>query len=158
MDRYSCEYNSMDEYISKIGRGNGKESGLHTNLVPVPYSGNLKNSTVFILTLNSGLKPLDYFAECNVLTFKAALIRNLKQENADEEFPNLSFCPTYTWHGGFDYWTRRLNELIYLLVYRRGVSYLDSLRGLSRQVSILELVPWHSERVRQKGSWMNLMR
>ncbi len=61
-DAYCLTLKSFDAYIKSKDFGN-KDRWLHTGLLPMPYIGYLKKASIFILTLNPGLKPLDYYSE-----------------------------------------------------------------------------------------------
>ncbi len=109
------------------------EGALHTRLLPMPWVGNLRTATVFLLQLNAGIGPHDYFGEHRVDEYRAMLERNLLQTDG-HAFPFLD--PRFGWHGGGNYWRPRLRKI---------VEALDGgWRRLAPQLAILELVPYHS--------------
>lgn len=115
----------------------------HLGLVPMSYLGNLQRARVYILMLNPGFGPIDYFAEEKDTSYKAALWDNLRQ--ADSEYPFPCLNPAFSFTGGFQYWTRK-DKLGWVLdeMMERGSSPRDALRELSNQVCVLQAVPYHS--------------
>jgi hypothetical protein len=95
--------------------------------------------------LNPGLSPGDYFAEYEVTQFREAHIRNLLQENTNDEFPFLFLDPRFAWHPGFEYWQRKLDDIAQALADQERVSYQKALRHLAQNVACLELMPYHSK-------------
>lgn len=123
----------------------------HVNLLPVPYSGNLEKARVFILTLNPGFAPLDYLAEYENSNFRKAQISMLLQEEESEKFPYLN--PKFSWHGGWDYWTKkgRLGGIIEEVSNRFNYTHKKSLSIISEKIAVLELVPYHSRFYKRKS-------
>ena len=72
-------------------------------LLPMPFAGNFEKASIFVIMLNSGLSAGDYFAEQYRPEFWNAHIRNLRQENANDEFPLIFLNPQFAWHPGFEY-------------------------------------------------------
>ena len=62
---------------SDFGKRNDKR--LHLGLIPVPFIGDMLNASIYVLMLNPGLGPGDYF-EYKVPRLRQALIDNLRQE------------------------------------------------------------------------------
>lgn len=139
------QYRSHDEFIASPTFGDRKDTSLHVGLLPVPYIGYLARASVFILLLNPGLSPGDYFAEHQIPGFRAAHIRNLRQENADDAFPFLFLNPRFACHPGFEYWQSKFHNIAQALQGKKGSSYQDALRSLAQNLACLELVPYHSK-------------
>lgn len=137
----SCQ--SLDEYVESPHFGKKNSSGFHLGLLPVPYLGNLETASVFILTLNPGFSPLDYFSETD-LDFREALCNSIDQSTLDEHFPFLGLNPKFAWHGGFAYWRGKLQSIAERIVQSTGVTCLEALQKLSQTIATLELVPYHS--------------
>jgi hypothetical protein len=123
----------------------------HVGLVPVPYAGNLKTASVFILMLNPGYKPSNYFEERHK-DYVSAIKNNLYQRNLDRKYPFLYLDPRFSWVDGFQYWENKFYPLARMLGDRKKkISYQNALKRLSQSIATLELVPYHS-RSFNKGS------
>src|SRR5688572_28264578 len=70
INRVAQTYQSFDEYTASI-EFEASSAKLHIGLLPNPYTGNLAKASIFILMLNPGLSPGDYYAEQN-LEFRQA--------------------------------------------------------------------------------------
>jgi hypothetical protein len=130
-----------DGFVSDPDFGVSADSRLHLDLLPMPFVGNLKTASVFLLMLNPGLAPSDYFGEYQVPEYRAALLANLRQAQ-DSSFFFLE--PRFSWHGGFDYWHGKLHGLIAALAQRTGVSYGTARALLQSRLAVLQLAPYHS--------------
>jgi hypothetical protein len=119
------------------------DSRLHLSLLPQPFFGDLELATVFLLLLNPGLNPGDYYSEYCVPAYRAALISNLRQE-ANREFPLLFLDPEFSWHPGARYFRTRLHWIASRIARRDGIAYRDALGVVARRVCALQLVPYHS--------------
>lgn len=137
-------YRSFDEYVSSPEFG-VSDTNLHLGLLPVPFVGNLEKASIFILMLNPGLSAGDYFAEQKVPEFRNALIRNLRQENTDDEFPFIFLNPDFAWHPGFEYWQKKFHNIIDEIRKQSNVSYQKAMSILSKRLACLELMPYHSK-------------
>lgn len=118
----------------------GAESQLHLGLLPQPFMGPVKTAKIFILTLNPGLSPLDYFAEYTSKDYRQALLRTM--ETGAE--PHIGLRPEFSWTGAFRYWFARLSPVIERLSKSDDWSVAETIRYMSRSVWTLELVPYHS--------------
>lgn len=119
------------------------DSRFHLGLLPQPWFGDLKSATVFILMLNPGLNPGDYFSEYKVPSYRDALIANLKQQRG-REFPLLFLDPELSWHPGARYFRGKLHWLVLSLVNERRMEYREALAEVAKRVCVLQLVPYHS--------------
>ena len=117
---------------------------LHLGLLPIPFAGNLSEADVFILLQNPGFRPSDYFSQFDDPDLVEALIANLRQGIPQGGFPFLFLDPRFSYHGGFDYWRRKLKGLLSLAMDQHHVTLPEALHFLSRRVAILELLPYHS--------------
>ena len=79
---------------------------LHLGLIPVPFIGDMLNASIYVLMLNPGLGPGDYF-EYKVPRLRRALIDNLRQKRRRGVMPFVFLDPRFAWHGGFGYWDRK---------------------------------------------------
>jgi hypothetical protein len=137
----TCRCGSWRGYVADPDFGAARDPTLHLDLLPMPFVGNLATASVFLLMLNPGLAPSDYFGEYQVPEYRAALQANLRQER-DSSFVFLE--PRYSWHGGFAYWHGKLHGLIAALAQRGGVSYGAARRLLQSHLAVLQLAPYHS--------------
>lgn len=136
---------SYKSYIESESFGNINDNSLHLGLLPLPYVGDLSKSTIFILMLNPGLSPTDYFAEYNQPEFRNIYLGNIFQE-FETEFPFHFLNPEFAWHEGFQYWHDKFKGLARVVSEKKNLTYYDSLKFLSKQISCLELMPYHSKR------------
>jgi hypothetical protein len=77
----------LDEHCTIVTYGNDEylserfifsyDSRLHLGLIPEPYSGKLSSAKIFILMLNPGLGPGDYYAQATSPEWRDLLGRNL---------------------------------------------------------------------------------
>lgn len=138
------QHRSFDEFIQSPDFGLKDDSAQHLGLLPIPYVGNLQRASVFILTLNPGLSPIDYYCQQHNKPFTEALIRNLCQENADDPYPFIFLNPRFSWHSGFDYWHGRLRDIAQMVARKKNKDHRSGLQYLAQKVCVLELVPYHS--------------
>lgn len=133
---------SWESYSRNHNFGEPDDGRFHLGLLPVPFQGNLAHASVYILLLNPGFGPHDYFAEYSVPAFRQARLENLKQ-TSECQFIGLS--PEFSWHGGFRYWHARLSSLISEFAKNNHISYGDSRRFFASEIASIELVPYHSK-------------
>lgn len=128
-------------YIADPEFGSPTRSQLHIDLLPMPYVGNLKSASTFFLMLNPGVGPHDYFGEYEVPEYREALIDNLRQ---DKHNSFLFLDPRFSWHGGFNYWHRKLHSTIDAFASSVDISYGQARQYFQSQIAALQLVPYHS--------------
>ena len=104
----------------------------------MPWIGGLRRARVFLLSLNPGLGAHDYFGEHRVAEYRKALEANLAQDGPGS-FPFLD--PMHAWHGGANYWKRRLTPIVAAI----GGPRAKAMSLCAQSVAVLELVPYHSE-------------
>jgi hypothetical protein len=104
--------------------GGQNASRLHLGLLPQPFLGDLRRASIYILLLNPGLGPTDYYGEYEVPSYRKALQANLKQRVDKDSVPFLFLDPPFAWHGGFGWWHAKLGSVIlrFELIARRRVS------------------------------------
>jgi len=88
------------------------DNKLHLSLLPQPFIGDVKNASIYILELNPGLGPSDYYGESEVPEYHDALLANLQQDFSKSDLPFLFLDPKFAWHGGFDWWHGKLAKVI----------------------------------------------
>lgn len=119
------------------------DNRLHLGLIPVPFVGDMKNASIYILMINPGLELGDYF-EYEVPCFQQALRDNLRQKHKNGVMPFLFLDPQFAWHGGFRYWHRKLKGIIERLAASRGESFTEARKTLGSKLAVVQLVPYHS--------------
>ena len=134
----------FDDYIENPNFG-FEDNKFHLNLLPVPYVGNILKAQIYILMLNPGFGILDYYAESYSKTYRNLLIKNLKQTLQNDKFPFIFLNPELLWHGGGQYWEKKLKDIIVTVAKSLALSYVDSLSFISKRIAVLELVPYHSK-------------
>lgn len=137
---------TFKSYLSSPSFGSD-EDRFHFSLLPVPYAGNLRQADIFILLLNPGFIPADYYVEYERPEWRHRVLRNLAQDFHGTEFPNLNLDPEYCWTGAYGWWERKLRPVARKIAHERyDGNYREALRALSERVASIELVPYHSTR------------
>lgn len=140
---HSCTFHNFDEYINDP-KFRTEESLFHFGLLPIPFSGNLENASVYILLLNPGFSPVDYYSESNIKEFRDSRLSTLHQRNQNSDYPFHALNPKFSWHSGANYWNKRFHDLILRIADFKEVGYQDAAKYLSNNIASLELVPYHS--------------
>ena len=123
---------------------------LHLGLIPVPFMGDMLNASIYVLMLNPGLGPGDYF-EYKVPSLRRALIANLRQKRIRGVMPFVCLDPRFAWHSGFGYWDRKLKRVMEALAASKGMSLADARSTLGSKLAVVQLVPYHSPASNQKA-------
>lgn len=139
--------------IARPDFGNPDDTRFHLGLLPMPFVGDLTRASVYILLLNPGQGPHDYFGEYEVPAYREALIANLRQERGSFLFLD----PQFSWHGGFDYWHGKLAGLIAELASHWNTSFAEARSRLAGELTCIELIPYHSPSFRDPGNWRRLL-
>jgi len=129
-------------------------SALHHGLIPQPFVGNVRGAKIYILLLNPGLGPHDYFGEYEVPEYREALLGNLKQKYCSAQYPFLFLDPVHSWHGGYQWWNGKLSGVIEELAKATGVSLAESRAQLAKDIASIELLPYHSMAFRDADGWL----
>ncbi len=130
------------------------DTRLHLGLLPMPFVGDVRSATVYVLLLNPGLGPHDYYGESEVPAYRSALLANLKQSVESDRAQFVFLDPQFGWHGGFDWWHSKLAKLIDHLSSMWHVSFCEARRRLGRALASIELLPYHSSAFRDSGRWL----
>lgn len=138
-----AKYRSWQEATEDPDFCKSGDKRLHLGLIPGPFIGDMRNASIYILMLNPGLGPGDYF-EYKVPGLRKALLANLRQEHITGVLPFVFLDPQFAWHGGFDYWRRKLKEVIEDLAASRRMSLADARATLGRKLAVVQLAPYHS--------------
>jgi hypothetical protein len=131
---------------------------LHLGLIPQPFIGNVLRASIYILLLNPGLTPDDYYGEYQVPAYRRALLANLKQRWRRETMPFIFLDPRYSWHAGFAWWHGKFARVIEKLAASRGVSFASARRILGNRLASIELIPYHSARFSNRGHLIERLR
>ena len=134
-----------------------KDCRLHLGLLPQPFFGDLRRASIYILLLNPGLGPHDYYGEYRVAESRKALLANLKQTFRKRSPPFLFLDPQYSWHGGFAWWHAKLASVIQHLAGKWAVPFAAARARLAQELASIELVPYHSPSFRA-GGWIRQLR
>lgn len=136
---------SFKEFINSKYFGSREDRTLHLGRLPVPHIGYLDNASIFILMLNPGLGPHDYyFEEKNIENYKSTLVRNIRQENQNDEYPFMFLDPKYVVHGGFVYWESKLRDIAVALQRKNNIDYKGALKILAKKIACIEYMPYSS--------------
>lgn len=120
------------------------DTRFHLGLLPIPYVGDLQNASIYILLLNPGLSPDDYYGEFEIPEFRKSVLSNLKQEFCHDGYPFLFLNPKYAWHAGFKWWHDKLKDVINDLSTKQKISFADARKKLAKHLACIELMPYHS--------------
>lgn len=118
----------------------GEDRRYHLGLLPQPFHGKVRTASVYVLLLNPGLNPGDYFAEARQPEFRAALAKQLR--TADEPF--LFLQERFAWHPGFAWWFGKLARTIEAYSVAAQVKPAEGRLRFADRLAAIELVPYHS--------------
>ena len=110
--RATIQFNSWEEALEDRGFCKPGDKRLHLGLLPMPFIGDIRHASIYVLSLNPGLGPHDYFGESQVSDYRNALLANLQQRFDGKGPPFLFLDPRHSWHGGFRYWHGKLAKII----------------------------------------------
>ena len=127
---------------------------VHLGLLPHPFCGDVLNAKVYILMLNPGLNPSDYFGEDQVPSFREAVLRNLRQQFAEDDYRFMFLDPQYSWHSGFDWWHGKLKGVIAALAGKWHCTFAEARKRLARSIASIELFPYHSVNSGAISRWL----
>lgn len=130
------------------------DARLHLGLLPQPFIGDLQHASIYLLLLNPGLSPDDYFGEYEVPSFGDAMVANLKQQFSNNSLPFLFLDPQYSWHSGFAWWHSKLAHVIVQLAQAWRISFAAARARLGASLASIELFPYHSASFRDADGWL----
>jgi hypothetical protein len=130
------------------------DNRVHLGLLPMPFSGDLRRATVYVLLLNPGVAPTDYYGEYAVPEFRQARLANPRQRFAADQWPFVGLDPRFAWHGGFDYWHGKFRGVIASLAKGWQVSFAEARQRLAEALAVVELFPYHSEAFTDADHWL----
>jgi hypothetical protein len=129
------------------------DTKVHLGLIPQPFCGNVAGASVYVLLLNPGLDPSDYYAEYEVPAYRNAVLSNLKQDFDDNPLPFLFLDPRFSWHSGFRWWHGKLARVIARLAKEWALPFADARARLATRLASIELFPYHSQSFRDPDPW-----
>jgi hypothetical protein len=136
---------NFEQFVASDRFGDFEDARFHLSLLPAPFAGDLRSADILVFLLNPGFSFSDYYAEFRIEGCKARLQRMIGQDFDGIEFPFIWLDPEYCWHPGFNWWERKLREVIREVAKRQfGGRYLNALRSISRRLACIELVPYHA--------------
>lgn len=137
-----CVYNNWNSYLESGENDRPlSENRFHLGLLPQPFFGPVATAKVYVLMLNPGFMPLDYFAEEASTEFRRAMADNYRTAT----MPHLLLDPRFAWHGGYAWWMKRLRKTISSIAKKNGDGFRDTLRMVACSIAALELIPYHSQ-------------
>lgn len=136
-------YRSWREAHSQPDFGEPGDRRLHLGLLPIPFTGAVSDADIYVLLLNPGLGPTDYYGEYERPDFRRYRLMTLRQEFG-RALPFGELDPRFAWHGGYLWWHRKLAAVIRVLAERRSMSFAQARERLGRRLAAMELLPYHS--------------
>lgn len=142
--RHCVTFSSWAAAYTASEFGRPGDTRLHLGLLPQPFFGDLRRASIYVLLLNPGLGPTDYYGEYEVSPFRAALLATLRQRFDPGQLPFLFLDPKYSWHGGYDWWHGKLAAVIEALASGWSVTFGAARARLNGAMAAIELLPYHS--------------
>lgn len=130
-----------------------RDGRLHLGLLPHPFCGDLRRASVYVLMLNPGLGPTDYYGEYEVPGYRSAVLAMLRQDLPPDAIPFMLLDPQYAWHGGFRWWHGKFAGIIAQLADAWSIPFAEARAHLGRQIASIELMPYHSATF-SAGGWL----
>jgi hypothetical protein len=150
----AVNFRNWSEAHSAPDFGQPGDTRLHLGLLPMPFIGDLRRASIYVLSLNPGLGPTDYYGEYEVPEYRNALLANLKQRFDQTTLPFVFLDPRYSWHGGFAWWHGKLSKVIAQLAARWQVPFGSARASLAAELASIELLPYHSAKFHDAGGWL----
>lgn len=107
--------------------------GIHTELLPVPFLGNLNKASIILLCLNPGYnKKLDYFAYSDKIFLK----ESIKSLTFSCQIPFNCLDEKFSFTGGYIWWKKILKSLIKIFGNKK----------ISQKIMCIQYFPYHSKK------------
>jgi len=149
---------SWSDAISDPDLGSPEDKRLHLGLLPQPFIGDLQRASIYVLLLNPGLEPSDYYGEYEVPGYRKAVLATLKQCFEGMARPFIFLDPQYSWHGGFRWWHRKLRKVIEAFADESKQSFAWARDRLAAELASIELLPYHSAKFCDAEGWLGKLR
>jgi hypothetical protein len=119
-----------------------RDARFHLGLLPQPFHGPLEDASAYVLMLNPGFDPRDYFWDYEQPAFRAALI---EQYGGQSSF--LFLDDRFRDHPGHRWWwgKAQLRRLAEAMAHQTGISLAIAIQQLARRIAAIELMPYHSK-------------
>ena len=154
-EKCCVNFKTFKDYMESKIFGDPNDKRLHLGLAPVPYVGKLKRASVFLLSLNPGLNHSDYIQD-NLPQFREIYQNNLQQIGNDD-FPFYYLNPLICSHPGYNYWSKKFRDIIERIKITENISWLEAQKKISKNIALLELIPYHSKKFNLDKSIINKM-
>ena len=141
--KWAFRYPTYEAFVESPDFGQASPR-FHLELLPQPFIGHLTTASVFLLLLNPGFSPGDYYAQQHAPAFAAAKKRNLAQQNGADPYPFFYLDPQFAWTAGGQWWQARLRSVADELVAQNRCTLHRAYAHISRHTACLELFPYHS--------------
>ena len=151
IEEHVAKHPSWDEAMQAHDFCKPDDTRLHLGLLPTPFMGDMCNASIYVLMLNPGLSPCDYYGEYQISPFRQAVLANLRQEQLKGVMPFISLDPQFAWHSGFDYWHGKLGGVILKLAKARKTTFAEARSELGAKLAVVQLVPYHSASFTDRG-------
>jgi hypothetical protein len=151
-------FGSWSQAIGAPDFGQPGDTRLHLGLLPQPFIGDLRRASIYVLSLNPGLEPSDYYGEYEIPAYRDALLGTLKQQFYDCRLPFMFLDPRYSWHGGFRWWHGKLAQVLTTFANEAEVSFASARATLAAQLASIELLPYHSSKFSDAGGWLTKLK
>jgi hypothetical protein len=149
----TVSFTTYRHYLRSGLEGTG-DPGFHLGLLPQPWFGDPMSASVFLLLLNPGVNPGDYYSEYFVPKYRRALIDNLLLR-PNRKFPLVFMAPEFCWLPGARYFRQRFHWVARELVALAGIAYRKALAVIASEICVMQLVPYHSSAFRMSSGQMS---
>jgi hypothetical protein len=133
------------------------DTRLHLGVLPQPYWGDLRRASIFVLLLNPGLGPSNYYGEYLAPPYREAVIATLRQNLSERMYPFVPLDPQFGWHGGFTWWNGKFARVIAALAEAWEVSFAAARQRLATELAVIQLVPYHSPNFHDADHWLRML-
>ncbi|HEV8113174.1 MAG TPA: hypothetical protein VGR31_10390 [Planctomycetota bacterium] len=127
----------------------------HLGLLPHPYCGDLRRASIFVLLLNAGHGPTNYYGEYAVPEYREALLATIRQDFTSIPRGHLYFDPRFAWHGGFRWWHGKFAGVIGELATMWSATYAEARSRFAQSLASIELIPYHSPKFHDPDRWLS---
>ena len=123
--------------FNKVESNNKK---LLTNLIPVPFAGDIFNAKLYILTLNPGFTPGVYIDEHEDTKYIELAKQNLRLEL--KTFKSLHEDAKNT--DGYKYWSKKIQNIVETVSALSNIEYDESFKITINSLAVIESAAYHS--------------
>ena len=145
---------NIDNVSWKVHEDDNHRFAFHKNLLPVPYVGNPTKANILILMLNPGYSPILSYPEESSDNKMVHMLKKNLQNDVD-----ICWWLSEEWKdsGAGLYWRKAFGKIANELKKINGYSSLEeSFSLLSQNIAIIQLVPYHSQKMKMTKHVRNL--